>query len=135
MANYLLGSRHFAKTKPQDYLPRFGIVLDMIGDAFLEIPKEQHSLKYAPDIVDLVWQKARQLGYPQFVDAVGEAVTDDHLPLNEVGIKTIDLIDFNYPDHTNRYWHTHQDTPDKCSPESLEAVGTVVTHLIYTQHP
>ena len=135
VANYLLGSRHFAMTKPQDYLPRFGILLDMIGDAFLEIQKEQHSLKYAPDIVDLVWQKARQLGYPQFVDAVGEAVTDDHLPLNEVGIKTIDLIDFNYPDPTNRYWHTHQDTPDKCSPESLEAVGTVLTHLIYTQHP
>ena len=133
--NYLLGSRHFAKTKSPDYLPRFGIVIDMIGDAFLEIPKEQHSLQYAHDIVELVWQKARQLGYPQFADIIGEAVTDDHLPLNEVGIKTIDLIDFNYPDPTNRYWHTHQDTPDKCSAESLEAVGTVLTHIIYTQHP
>jgi Zn-dependent M28 family amino/carboxypeptidase len=135
MAKYLLGSRNFAKNKPADYVPRFGILLDMVGDAFLEIPKEETSVKFAPDIVELVWQKAKQLGYTQFVDEVGEAITDDHLPLNEVGIKTIDLIDFNYPDQTHRYWHTHQDTPDKCSAESLEAVGTVITHIIYTQHP
>ncbi|MCZ6775604.1 MAG: M28 family peptidase, partial [Ignavibacteria bacterium] len=135
LKNYLLGSRYFAENKRADYVPRFGLVLDLIGDKLLEIPREETSEKYAPDIVDLVWGKARELGYYQFVDEIGEAVTDDHIPLNEVGIKTIDLIDFNYPDQTNRYWHTHQDTPDKCSAESLEAVGTVVTHVVYTQLP
>ncbi len=135
LKNYLLGSRYFAENKHADYVPRFGLVLDLIGDKLLEIPREETSEKYAPDIVDLVWGKARELGYYQFVDEIGEAVTDDHIPLNEVGIKTIDLIDFNYPDQTNRYWHTHQDTPDKCSAESLEAVGTVVTHVVYTQLP
>jgi glutaminyl-peptide cyclotransferase len=60
---------------------------------------------------------------------------DDHLPLNQAGIKTIDLIDFDYPDQTNRYWHTHQDTPDHCSAESLEAVGTVITNVLFTQQP
>jgi hypothetical protein len=133
--NYLLGARYFASNKKPEYLPRFGILLDMIGDKFLEIPKEQHSVRYAPDIVSLVWNTAHQLGYAQFVDEPGESVTDDHLPLNEVGIKTIDLIDFNYPDQTNRFWHTHQDTPDKCSAESLEAVGTVLTHVVYAQTP
>jgi hypothetical protein len=107
----------------------------MIGDKLLEIPREETSVHFAPDIIDLVWGKASELGYFQFIDEIGEAVIDDHLPLNEVGIKTIDLIDFNYPDQTNRYWHTHQDTPDKCSPESLEAVGTVVTHVVYTRLP
>jgi hypothetical protein len=34
------------------------------------------------------------------------------------GIPCIDVIDFDYP-----YWHTLQDTPDKCSPESLGQVG------------
>ena len=32
---YLLGSRYFAKTKEASYNPRFGILLDMIGDKFL----------------------------------------------------------------------------------------------------
>jgi Zn-dependent M28 family amino/carboxypeptidase len=133
--NYLLGSRHFAAKKDPDYVPRFGILLDMVGDKFLDIPKEQHSLKYAPDVLDLVWAKARELGYPQFVSEPGEYVTDDHLPLNEVGIKTIDLIDFNYPDPTHRFWHTHNDTPENCSAESLGAVGDVVTHVVYSQRP
>ena len=133
--NYLLGSRYFAAHKSPTYQPRFGILLDMVGDTYLEIPKEGHSVRYAPDILDLVWDKARQLGYPQFLDGVGEEVIDDHLPLNEAGIKTIDIIDFDYPDQSNRYWHTHQDIPEHCSPESLEAVGDVVTHLVYTQLP
>lgn len=133
--NYLLGSRHFALTKPSSYVPRFGILLDMVGDSQLEILKEGHSLQYAPDIVDLVWTTAAQLGYSQFVDQRGEPITDDHLPLNEVGIRTADLIDFAYPDESHIYWHTHEDTPDKCSAESLEAVGTVITHIVYTQQP
>ncbi len=132
---YLIGSKYFASHKPADYNPRFGILLDMIGDKFLDIPKEQHSVAYAPDIVDLVWRTAHELGYPQFIDEAGEMITDDHLPLNEVGIKTIDLIDFNYPDPTNRFWHSHNDVPENCSAESLEAVGTVVTHVVYTQAP
>lgn len=134
-ARYLLGSRHFASARTSDYLPRFGVLLDMVGDAFLEIPREGYSVRYAPDIVDLVWNTARDLGIGQFIAEAGPEVIDDHLPLNEAGIKTIDLIDFNYPDPTNRYWHTHQDTPEHCSPQSLEAVGTVLTHVVYTQKP
>jgi glutaminyl-peptide cyclotransferase len=132
---YLLGSRYFASHRDQGYVPRFGILLDMVGDTFLEIPKEQNSVHFAPDIVNLVYSKARELGISQFLDAPGDAVMDDHLPLNEAGIKTIDLIDFDYPDQTNRFWHTHQDTPDHCSPESLEAVGTVVMNVLYTFQP
>jgi Zn-dependent M28 family amino/carboxypeptidase len=133
--NYLLGSRHFAATKEASYVPRFGILLDMIGDAELEIPREGHSMRFAPDIVQLVWETAARLGYSQFVDWTDEPITDDHLPLNAVGIKTVDLIDFAYPDASHRYWHTHSDTPDKCSAESLEAVGSVVAEVVYSQIP
>lgn len=132
-ARYLLGSRHFANTRPPNYLPRFGILLDMVGDAQLELPREMNSFTYAPDIVSLVWGTARELGYAQFVDENGEEILDDHVPLNEAGIKTIDIIDFNYPDQTHRYWHTHEDTPEHCSAESLGAVGTVITHVVYRQ--
>ncbi len=135
-ALYLLGSRYFVSSgRPTGYAPRFGILLDMVGDTYLELPREQNSVRYAPDIVDLVWNTAHDIGVRQFIDEPGEYVIDDHLPLNEAGIKTIDIIDFDYPDQTNRYWHTTQDTPDHCSAESLEAVGTVVTTVLYTQQP
>jgi hypothetical protein len=129
--NYLLGSRYFAKNKPQGFAPLFGILLDMVGDAQLELLKEPYSRAYAPDVVDLVWSTARNLGIPQFVDDTQRPVLDDHQPFNEAGMRTIDLIDFQYPDTSNRYWHTTQDTPDKCSAASLEAVGTVLLHVIY----
>jgi len=132
---YLLGSRRFAATKPDGYMPRFGILLDMIGDAQLELPKESHSVSYAPDVVDLVWNTARQLGFHQFSNSLGDPITDDHLPLNLAGIRTIDLIDFSYPDESHRYWHTHDDTPDKCSPESLNVIGTVLLHVLYSLSP
>ena len=132
---YLLGSRHFASVKGDAYLPRFGILLDMVGDKFLDLPKELFSVRYAPDVVDLVWKTAARLGIRQFEDAPGEEVLDDHMPLNEAGIKTIDIIDFNYPDQTNRFWHSHRDVPENCSAESLEAVGTVLAHVVYSQTP
>lgn len=131
LPRYLLGSQYFAKNKPQDYIPRFGILLDMVGDAALELPQEGNSLRFAGDVVDLVWQTAESLGYTQFIREPGDEVYDDHVPLNRVGIKTIDIIDFNYPDHTNRYWHTHQDIPEHCSAQSLQAVGSVLAHVIY----
>jgi len=134
-ASYLLGSRYFAAQKAPDYIPRFGILLDMVGDTYLDLPKEQYSLRYAPDVVDMVWKTASSLGVQQFHDEKGEEIIDDHLPLNEAGIQTIDIIDFNYPDTTNRYWHTHQDTPDHCSAASLEAVGSVITAVVYAQVP
>lgn len=128
---YLRGSKYFAKNKPRDYNPKYGILLDMVGDANLEFRKEGFSLKYAPDIVQLVWSIASELNFIEFVDYPGEEIIDDHIPLNQVGIKTINIIDFNYPDETHRYWHTLEDTPDKCSPRSLYIVGTVLLHLIY----
>jgi Zn-dependent M28 family amino/carboxypeptidase len=131
--NYLLGTRHFAKNLPPGIRPSFGILLDMVGDKELELQREPYSVRYAPDIVDLVWSAAKDLGVYQFTDEMQRAVLDDHLPLNEAGIKTIDLIDFNYPDATNRFWHTTEDTPDKCSQESLEAVGKVLLSVIYRQ--
>ncbi len=126
LERYFLGAKHFAKTKPSTYTPQYGILLDMVGDKDLQLPMEGNSLMYAPAIVDKVWSIAEQIGVTEFVKIPGNAIADDHLALNEVGIPTIDIIDFTYP-----YWHTAEDTPDKCSPESLEAVGKVLVHLIY----
>ena len=125
---YFLGARHFARTKAPEYLPQFGILLDMVGDRDLQIPLEQNSMHFAPHIMELVWNTAEEVRSTQFIRIPGEAISDDHLPLNEAGIPTIDIIDFQYP-----HWHTQQDTPDKCSSESLESVGKVVAAVVYTK--
>jgi len=120
------GSKYFAQNMGSDYHPEFGILLDMIGDRDLTIYVEEYSARYAPDIVDRVWSAAEELGIAEFDRRIGYEVVDDHLPLLKAGIKCIDLIDFDYP-----YWHTLGDTPDKCSPESLEKVGRVLLKVIY----
>ena len=132
LANFSLGARYFAQNKPSGFNPRFAIVVDMVGDKQLEILKDPASVKYAPDAVQRVWSIAKDLGIPQFSALQrSEDVFDDHIPLNEAGIRAIDIIDFDYPDESNRYWHTLEDTSDKCSPESLRAVGRVLMHLIF----
>jgi Zn-dependent M28 family amino/carboxypeptidase len=121
----LLGARHFASTHA-DYRPLFGILLDMVGERDARFTQEQNSLALAPEVVRRVWDAAEELGYGEFfVEQIGPAVNDDHVVLNEAGIRTIDIIDFDYP-----YWHTPQDTPDKIAAETLGAVGDVLLLLI-----
>ena len=131
--SYAVGSQYFAKHLPPGMNPRFAINLDMVSDKKLTIPREQNSDRYAPDVMNLIYDTARELGVPEFVNGVGEEIFDDHIPLNEAGIRSVDIIDFNYPDQSNKHWHSLEDTPDKCSPESLEAVGKVLLQIIYAK--
>ena len=122
----LLGSRYFAANLPAGYQPLFAVLFDMIGDRDLSIEQEWHSVQRTPEVVERVWRAANQLGHGDvFVDRVGAAVTDDHLPLLDAGIRAIDVIDFEYP-----YHHTPQDTLDKVSAESLRIVGEVALALV-----
>jgi len=123
---WCLGSRYFAQNKKRRDHPRYAVLLDMVGDRDLSLPVEGNSIKFAPDLVHRVWANAERLHLTAFNRSFGPEVIDDHLELLNVGIPAIDIIDFDYPD-----WHTLQDTEDKCSPESLEAVGTLLLHLIY----
>ncbi len=133
--SWSLGSQYFARNLPPPASYRFGINIDMVGDKNLQIRREQNSETYASSIMDMIFTTASQHGIYQFLNEPGEAVFDDHIPLNRANIPTVNLIDFRYPDHTNAYWHTLQDTPDKCSPESLDAVGTLLLQVIYAQRP
>jgi len=124
--SYALGAQHFAKNKDFRYRPQFGILLDMIGDKDLQIYQEENSVNYAPQVVERIWDRAAELGLASLHASSGYQVTDDHLPLLNVGIPCVNLIDFDY-----EYWHTLADTPDKCSPESLAEVGRLVLSLLY----
>jgi len=127
-----LGSRYFAANLPKD-APKRGVLLDMVGDRDLEIPQEGHSLSEAREVLDEVYAAARRLGLDRYFPArFGGQIDDDHVPLQEKGLKVIDLIDFNYgPNHA--WWHTLEDTPDKCSPTSLKIVGDTVLEWLYSQ--
>ena len=79
--------------------------------------------------LERVWTRAAELGYGRIFRAtVGTAMNDDHIPLQQAGIRTIDVIDFDYGPG-NSYWHTLEDTADKVSAQSLAAVGNVAVAL------
>lgn len=122
----LLGSRYFAENLPEDYQPLYAVVFDMVGAADVTFPREWYSEREAPEVVDRVWQTARELGFEDVFRAdQGTSVTDDHIPLQEAGIRAIDVIGWPYDHH-----HTTDDTLDKVSARSLAVVGTVALALV-----
>ena len=132
LEHYLLGSRYYVE---HPFLPMAQqvILLDMVGDAELTIKVDPVSYRSAPRLIEEIWALATDIGYDQFQLVAGASMYDDHVPFIEKGIQAIDIIDFEYPGSDNAYWHTHEDTPDKCSTESLEAVGNTVLSWLYQQ--
>jgi len=99
----------------------------------LTIKIDPVSYRSAPRVIEEIWSLGTELGYDQFKMVLGTSMYDDHVPFIEKGIPAIDIIDFEYPGPGNAYWHTHNDTPDKCSPESLGAVGNTLLTWLYQQ--
>jgi glutaminyl-peptide cyclotransferase len=119
--DWILGSRAFVEGLED--LPDIAIVVDLIGDADLNIYMEGNS---DPDLTQQIWAVAERLGYgEQFILEYRHTMLDDHIPFVERGVPSVLLIDFDYP-----YWHTLEDTPDKVSPHSLQAVGDTLTAWI-----
>ena len=123
--SFCVGSTLFAG-RMGDYAPIYAVVVDMIGDSDLSIPVEVNSMSACPSVVRTVWDAAERVGATSFTEESGTAVFDDHIPLIRAGVPSALIIDFDYT-----YWHTIEDTPDKCSPESLWEVGAVLAELVY----
>jgi len=129
--HFFNGSRYLAQHIPTR-IPEYCILVDMVGDRDLELPIEWNSWRQAPELVSELWNLAESLALTPFQSHIGYAVDDDHVVIfEEGGIPSIDIIDFNYPNRSINYWHTLEDTPDKCNPESLKTVGTLLLHHIY----
>ena len=125
----LIGSRWFSQHLPPNYHPLFAVLWDMIGDYPQEFPQEGLSARHAPEVVQRVWNTARDLGLDHvFLDRGGREMTDDHVPLQGAGLRIIDVIDCC--DDAYPPWHTTQDTPDKVSPTSLANAGKVALALV-----
>ena len=122
----LIGSRYYGAHQPAGPQPLYAVLFDLVADKDLQIYQEGNSVTGAPEVVSLVWEMARDLGYGRvFVDTPKHVLIDDHLELQKVGIRAIDVVDFDYPAH-----HTPFDTIDKVSGESLQIVGDVAMGLV-----
>lgn len=112
--DWILGSSAYAASMQSR--PQAVVVVDMIGDAGLDIYMERNS---DPELTRQIWGTAKRLGYEHvFIPEYKYRVLDDHVPFLEKGLKAAVVIDLDYP-----YWHTIDDTPDKVSAQSLEVVG------------
>jgi hypothetical protein len=95
------------------------VVVDMVGDRDQNIYYDRNS---NPDLSQTLWDIAIDHGYDKrFIPQYRYTILDDHVPFARIGVPAVDIIDFDYP-----YWHTTEDTPDKVSAASLEAVGRAV---------
>lgn len=137
---FFIGSKYFSQAYIDDATsPRYrsGILVDMIADADLQLFYEKNSVKYASALVEEVWGIAKELKIKEFKPSIGYEIKDDHLPLNTIAkIPVIDLIDFDYTRGAPKgksFWHTMQDTPDKCSGTSMVKVGNVLLEWIKRQ--
>jgi glutaminyl-peptide cyclotransferase len=113
------------------------ILVDMIGDAKLDIRRDPTSTSW---LADLEFTAAHRLGYDRyFINQEYSVGGDDYDPWLAAGIPSVDLIDFDYGPSAhanpgdrdwNIYWHTAQDTVEHCSAQSLEIVGRVVLGML-----
>lgn len=137
LVNYSIGAKYFIQNKPEYIQPVFAILLDMVGDKEAKFLKEPNSMNFAPEIVDLIWNLAEKLNLQSFSNETTNAIYDDHVPLGEMGIKIIDIIDADLigADTMNprrNYWHTQNDTIENIGLNTLGEVGRLLTHLIYS---
>jgi len=125
--DWIVGSRQFAavvdETREAGAEFQAMVLLDMVGDADQQFHFEGNS---DPVLRGEIWSTAEGLGFGgYFLPDVKYTMVDDHVPFRDLGIPSVDIIDFDYP-----YWHTAEDTLDKLSADSLERVGrTLETFL------
>jgi hypothetical protein len=143
----MLGAKAWAQDRTQEEIESIHafLLVDMIGDADLHINRV-----YPPNVglseTDRLWDAvdglASSLGLVKDVTACDgslgidivntnelDGVIDDHVPMLNVGIPAIDFIDIRYGPNATKwggYWHTHEDTPDKVSAESLAHIGRIL---------
>lgn len=139
---WIIGSSYLAVNWPDGVpWPAQMILLDLVGgdslhnprigtpsmtDDVFRLPMERGSLEASPDLVDEIWTIAGRLGHEAFVREVGADVLDDHVPFLDAGVEAIDIIEFAPPE-----WHTHDDTPEHCSADSLLQVGDTLLEFLY----
>jgi len=122
---FSLGAKGYAARLGDDR-PVAAFLFDMVGDRDLGIFVERVSHERAANLVDLVLDAAKATGGRHFHPETRWSLVDDHIPLLDAGVPTVDIIDFDYP-----AWHTVSDLPDRTSAASLAEVARVAAWLVY----
>jgi glutaminyl-peptide cyclotransferase len=99
------------------------ILLDFVGDRELTIRREGYS-----DV--RLWKRLRQAAQrvgagALFPTTTQGGVLDDHIPFRRQGVRSIDLIDFDFP-----CWHRTCDNMSAVSERSVDAVGETIHELL-----
>ena len=134
-STYVLGAKAWADNLSQseaDSIESF-ILVDMVGDSYLTLRKTtpgnmelwnrtEDIIRYIDDVCDI--NDSSYFDFEEF-----DGIYDDHVPAHELGIPAIDIIDTRYGENASYlggHWHTHNDTADKVSAESLQKVGFIL---------
>lgn len=139
--SWALGAQYYAQhlndLYPDGNAPVEGILLDMVGGQGAHFYQEGLSMHYASDIMQNVWSAANSAGFGSFfINQQGGTITDDHKPLNEAGLPTIDIIPY-YPDCEasgfGPTWHTVSDDMQHLDKDVLKAVGQTLVQYLYSK--
>ena len=137
----IYGSKAWADNKTDSELNKISafIVIDMIGDYDLhfthvwpgtsELWLTIQPLAIATGLVDGELDCNGNPGEDIFDIETSNGVIDDHVAAYERGVPAIDLIDIRSGEGAENwggYWHTHNDTVDKVSAQSLGRIGELL---------
>jgi hypothetical protein len=130
---WCLGSQFWARNPHKtNYRAQYGILLDLVGAKNATFLHEYTSTQSAPELLEKIWNIARDLGYGKyFINQPGGNLIDDHQPV--IAGRKIPCINIiNYDTDFPAHWHTHNDNISIIHRETLKAVGQTVLQFIYT---
>ncbi|HYN96796.1 MAG TPA: M28 family peptidase [Pilimelia sp.] len=134
LGEHFYGSRQFARAlrrrAGERWRPDAAVVIDMIGGVGMRCATEADSAAHAPALWAELHAGAADLGLAGRFHGPVRRINDDHVPLRRAGIPSVLLIDPAYP-----HRHTTGEVPERCDPESLDAIGRVLHHLVAARSP
>jgi glutaminyl-peptide cyclotransferase len=101
------------------------VLLDFVGEKNLSLPREGYSNRR-------LWARlrsaAQRVGAGRtFPPRTGSYVSDDHIPFQQAGVPSIDLIDFDFA-----CWHRRCDDLSVVSARSLDVVGETMLEFLHS---
>jgi glutaminyl-peptide cyclotransferase len=126
-----LGARRFVGDLDPRDRPDAVVIVDMVGGKNLtldiDVTCQDHDPSYALTLS--LFQLGRVLELPAFSLKKPQPykwIACDHSPFSAAGIPSAILIDIDYPE-----WHTTEDLPDRCDPDSLAQVGRLLEAFLF----